>query len=108
VKAFYDAFNSHDFSRAVDFTTDDWTHINPMGGWTRGREAVLNELKEVHATFLKGVSDTPEEMSVNFATPDVAVVTVPSRVSTLCPMVQGTRTSAGSGLSYSRGGEAGG
>jgi ketosteroid isomerase-like protein len=61
VKAFYDAFSSHDVSRAVDFTTDDWTHVNPMGGWTRGREAVLNELKEVHATVLKGVSDTPEE-----------------------------------------------
>jgi uncharacterized protein (TIGR02246 family) len=82
VQAFYDAFNSHDFGRVAEFTTEDWTHINPLGGWTRGRAGVLKELKEVHSTFLKGVTDTPEEMPVRFATPDVAVVTVPSRVST--------------------------
>ncbi len=81
VQAFYDAFSSDDFGRAAEYTTDDWNHINPVGGWTRGREAVLKELKEVHSTFLKGVSDTAEEMSVRFATPEVAVVTAPSRVS---------------------------
>ena len=82
VQSFYDAFNSHDFGRVAEFTTEDWNHVNPLGGWTRGREAVLKELREVHSTFLKGVSDTVEEMSVRFATPDVAVVTVPSRTST--------------------------
>ena len=82
VQSFYDAFNSHDFGRAADYTTEDWTHINPIGGWTRGRAAVVKELAEVHSTFLKGVSDTVEEISIRFATPDVAVVTVPSRVST--------------------------
>lgn len=82
VQSFYDSFNSHDFSRVPEFTTEDWTHINPLGGWTRGRKAVLKELEEVHSTFLKGVTDTVEEMSVRFATPDVAVVTVPSKVST--------------------------
>ncbi|HEX8457962.1 MAG TPA: SgcJ/EcaC family oxidoreductase [Pyrinomonadaceae bacterium] len=82
VQAFYDAFSSDDFGRAAEYTTEDWNHINPAGGWTRGREAVLKEVKEVHSSFLKGVSDTPEEMSVRFATPEVAVVTVPSRVST--------------------------
>ena len=82
VQSFYDAFNSHNFGRVPEFTTEDWTHINPLGGWTRGREAVLEELEGVHSTFLKGVTDTVEEMSVRFATPDVAVVTVPSRVST--------------------------
>jgi uncharacterized protein (TIGR02246 family) len=81
VQAFYNAFNSHDFSCALEFTSDDWSHINPLGGWTRGREAVVSEFKEVHSTFLKGVSDTVEEMSISFATPEVAVVTVPSRLS---------------------------
>lgn len=51
VQSFYEAFNSHDFSRAEEYTTEDWNHINPLGGWTRGREAVLKELKEVHSTF---------------------------------------------------------
>lgn len=82
VQSFYDAFNSHDFQRVPEFTTEDWTHINPLGGWTRGRKAVVEELKEVHSTFLKGVTDTVEEISIRFATPDVAVVTVPSKVTT--------------------------
>lgn len=82
VEAFYVAFNTHGFDRAHEFTTQDWHHINPLGGWTQGREAVLKELKEVHSTFLKGVSDTIENINVRFATPDVAVVTVTSRMST--------------------------
>jgi uncharacterized protein (TIGR02246 family) len=82
VEAFYAAFNAHGFDRAKDYTTEDWYHINPLGGSTRGREAVLKELQEVHSTFLKGVSDTIEDMNVRFATPDVAVATVTSQMST--------------------------
>ncbi|MBA2527548.1 MAG: SgcJ/EcaC family oxidoreductase [Pyrinomonadaceae bacterium] len=81
VQSFYDAFNAHGFGRTAEFTTEDWNHINPLGGWKRGREAVLKELKEVHSTFLKGVSDTVEDMNVRFATLDVAVVTVTSLMS---------------------------
>ena len=81
VQLFYDAFNTHDFSKIPEFTTEDWTHINPFGSWTRGREAVLTELLEVHSTFLKGVTDTPEEMEIRFATLKVAIVTVPSMMS---------------------------
>lgn len=79
---FYAAFNSHKWTRVADYTTEDWNHVNPGGGWTRGRAAVLKELKEVHSTFLKGVSDTVEEIVVRFASSDVAVVTVTSRMST--------------------------
>jgi len=82
VQSFYASFNSHAWGHAVDYTTEDWNHINPGGGWTRGRQAVLKELEEVHSTFLKGVSDTIEDMAVRFATPDVAAVTVTSRMST--------------------------
>jgi uncharacterized protein (TIGR02246 family) len=82
VEAFYAAFNAHGFEQAADFTTDDWNHINPFGGWTRGREDVLKELKHVHSTFLKGVSDTIEEMTVRFASRDVAIATVISQTST--------------------------
>lgn len=81
VQSFYDAFNSHDFGRVSEFTTEDWTHINPLGGWTRGRVAVLKELEEVHSSFLKGVTDTIEEIAVTFATAEVAIVTVPSKTS---------------------------
>jgi len=67
---------------ATKYTTEDWVHINPLGGCTRGRDAVLKELDEVRSTFLKGVSDNIEKMSVVFPTPDVAAVTVLSQMST--------------------------
>jgi uncharacterized protein (TIGR02246 family) len=82
VQWFYTAFNSHGWKQVADYTTEDWNHVNPGGGWTRGRAAVLKELEEVHGTFLKGVSDTVEEIVVRFASSDVAVVTVTSRMST--------------------------
>jgi uncharacterized protein (TIGR02246 family) len=82
VQSFHAAFNQHDFKSAEEYTTEDWNHINPLGGWTRGRDAVLKELKEVHSTFLKGVSATIEDTSVRFASRDVAVVTVINRSST--------------------------
>ena len=82
VRAFYAAFNSHGFDHAADFTTDDWNHINPYGGRTRGRAEVLKELHEVHGSFLHGVSDNIEQMDVRFAGKDVAVATVVSRMST--------------------------
>ena len=82
VQSFYAAFNVHDFQHASEYTTEDWEHINPFGGWTRGREAVLKELREMHGTFLRGVTDTPETVSVGFLTRDVAAVTVTSQMST--------------------------
>jgi uncharacterized protein (TIGR02246 family) len=80
VNAFYAAFNDG-FTSAADFATDEWAHINPGGGWTRGREHVLEEVREVHATFLKGVTDTVDAMDVRFASREVAIVTVTSVMS---------------------------
>ena len=82
VQSFHAAFNQHDFKSAEEYTTEDWNHINPFGGWSRGRDAVLKELEEVHSTFLKGVSATVEDFSVRFAGRDVAVVTVTNRSNT--------------------------
>jgi ketosteroid isomerase-like protein len=79
VESFYEAFRVHSFNNAEKFATDDWNHINPFGGRTCGREATLRELKEVHSTLLKGVSDTIADMDVRFAGADAAVVTVTSR-----------------------------
>jgi uncharacterized protein (TIGR02246 family) len=82
VEAFYTAFDHGFEGGASEFATEDWNHISPRGGRTRGREAVLRTVQEVHTTFLKGVTDTIEDMDVRFAIPDVAVATVTSRVST--------------------------
>jgi len=80
VAAFYAAFNGHAFERVP--VTDDWEHINPFGGTTRGRAAVLKELQEVHSTFLKGVTDRLEDVSIRFPTNDVAIAVARSRMST--------------------------
>jgi uncharacterized protein (TIGR02246 family) len=85
VEAFYGDFNSHEFQHAAEYATEDWNHINPFGGWVRGREDVLKELEEAHSTILKGVHITIEDMAVRFATPDVAVVTVVNKIGTYYP-----------------------
>lgn len=45
IEAFYKAFNDG-FTRPGDYAAEDWNHINPFGGRTRGREAVLKEVRE--------------------------------------------------------------
>jgi uncharacterized protein (TIGR02246 family) len=77
VEAFYKAFDEG-FTQPADYATEDWNHINPFGGRDRGREATLATVRAVHQTFLKGVTDTIQEMDVRFASPKVAVATVVS------------------------------
>jgi uncharacterized protein (TIGR02246 family) len=74
VKAFVADYNDGDFKNAPTYTTDDWVHINPGGGITRGRDKVLKEVRAIHKTMLKAVSITIESMTVRFVTPDVALV----------------------------------
>jgi uncharacterized protein (TIGR02246 family) len=85
VQAFYTAFDRGFVDGASTFATEDWNHINPFGGRTRGRDETLKDVVAVHTTFLKDATDTIESMDVRFATPDVAVATVTSRVSTYTP-----------------------
>jgi uncharacterized protein (TIGR02246 family) len=80
VRAFYAAYDAG-FPDAADYATDDWNHINPLGGRTRSKEETLDGVREVHSTFLKGVTDTIQSADVRFASEDVAVVTVLSRTS---------------------------
>jgi uncharacterized protein (TIGR02246 family) len=80
VQAFYMAFDEG-FVKPVDFATDDWYHINPFGGIDRGLEATLKTVRKVPTTFLKDVTDTPEDIAIRFATGDVAVATVTSTMS---------------------------
>jgi uncharacterized protein (TIGR02246 family) len=89
VIAFYQAFNDG-FVGECDFAAEDWNHISPFGEWAVGHDAVLEVVRRVHATFLKGVTDTIEEVCIRFAAQDVAVATV---ISCLSPFVtpDGTR-----------------
>ena len=80
VRKFYTAFDEG-FVKPVDFATQDWYHINPFGGIDPGLQATLKEVREVHTTFLKGVTDTPKSIEIRFASRDVAIATVLSTVS---------------------------
>ena len=83
VSSFYAAFNSA-FVGGADFATEDWNHISPSGFWTQGRDNTLAVVRVLHSPgfFLHGVTDTVEDMSVRFATFNVAVVVATSREST--------------------------
>ena len=83
IQTFYDNFNQG-FTGSGDYATDDWNHINPTGGRTQGREAVLKRLRLVHQTFLKGAHETATSMDIRFAADEVAVGTV---ISTSSPFV---------------------
>ena len=80
IQAFYKAFDDG-FVGSADYATEDWNHINPYGGRDRGREAALNTVRGVHKTFLKGTTDTIENVDIRFAAQDVAVGTVTSTMS---------------------------
>lgn len=73
ITAFQDDFNDGTFKSANSYTTDDWQHINPSGGITKGRKQVLQEVRAVHQTFLKGVTMRIESLSIRFITPSVAI-----------------------------------
>src|SRR5512133_2425601 len=68
VSAFVADYNNGDFKNAPTYTTDDWVHINPGGGITRGRDKVIKEVRTIHTTILKEVSITIESMTVHFVT----------------------------------------
>jgi len=74
-------FNDGGFKNAHRYTTEDWVHINPGGGITKGRVEVLHEVIAVHQTFLKGVTMTIESMEIRFVTPTVAVADVTHLIS---------------------------
>ena len=77
IQSFYKAFDDG-FVGPADYATEDWNHINPLGGRDRGREATLKTVREVHQTFLKGTTETIENMDIRFADQNVAVGTVTS------------------------------
>lgn len=81
VIAFQEDFNNGSFKNAAFYTTADWEHLNPGGGITKGRNEVLKEVREVHQTFLKGVSMTMQSISIRFITPDVAIADVIHKIS---------------------------
>jgi uncharacterized protein (TIGR02246 family) len=89
VLSFQDDFNEGGFRNAIEYTTSDWEHLNPLGGISKGRDKVLEEVRAVHQTFLKGVTMTIEHMTIRFITTDVALVNVIHKMS-IYEMPKGT------------------
>ena len=80
VEAFYAAFGEG-FIGPADFATEDWNHLDPLGGRTCNREETLAVVRAAHESFLANVTDTIESADVRFADDNVAVATVISRTS---------------------------
>jgi len=80
IEAFYNSFNEG-FTGPADFAAEDWNHISPGGARTQGRDATLKSVRQVHQSFLKGVTQHIESMDVRLAAGNVAVGTVVSLVS---------------------------
>lgn len=76
VMAFQEDFNEGSFKNAPSYSTPDWEHINPGGGIDKGRDNVLKVVRDVHQTFLKGVTMRMESMNIRFITPGVAIADV--------------------------------
>ncbi len=82
VLAFQDDFNEGSFANANTYSTPDWRHINPGGGIDKGRDSVLQTVRAVHQTFLRGVTMRLEMMDIRFLTPDVAIADAIHQVDT--------------------------
>ena len=83
VQSFFAAGKAADFRNAAEWATEDYSHLNPVGGWTRTRAIMIPSATALYSTgFLKGVTITPDAMDVRFGNTRVAVVTVPTRFST--------------------------
>ena len=80
--SFQDDFNEGSFKNAEQYTTEDWVHINPLGGVDKGQKEVLKVVREVHKTFLKGVKMDLADLSMRFITPDVAIAQAVHNMST--------------------------
>lgn len=76
VIAFQDDFNEGSFKNAKAYSTFDWRHINPGGGIDKGRDSVLQTVRAVHQTFLKGVTMRIESIDIRFLNTDVAIADV--------------------------------
>jgi len=79
--AFQEDFNEGIFKNVKNYTTEDWIHINPGGGMTNGRTAVLKEVVAVHQTFLKGVSMTIDSLNIKLSSPQFAYAIVYHKLS---------------------------
>ena len=74
ILSFQEDFNEGTFKNADKYTTNDWVHINPFGGISRGRDEVLKGVRRVHQSFLKGVSIATNSMTLRFISSEVAIV----------------------------------
>jgi len=75
---FYEGYNEHDADKMVSIYADDADHINVFAEWRKGKPAVREALKRLHAGPGKNDHKTYTIEKIRFIKPDVAVIQVRS------------------------------
>jgi ketosteroid isomerase-like protein len=79
------ALNAHSLDNAADFASEDWNFINPKGVWSKGRDASVATLNQLEAGVLKDVTFSIERVSIDYASSDVALVTMTTLAANYVP-----------------------
>ena len=75
---FYEGWNTHDADKMVSVYAEDIDHINVFAEWKKGKSAMREALKQLHAGPVENDHKTYSVEKVRFIKPDVAVVHVRS------------------------------
>ena len=73
---FYEGWNAHDADKMASAFADDVDHINVFGEWHKGRAAMLDELRSIHAGPLKNSQKNSRIEKIRQIGATVAVVQV--------------------------------
>lgn len=79
LNTFYEGWNAHDPDRMVSVFAEDVDHINAFGEWHKGKAAIREELRFVHAGPLKNNRKTHTVEKNRLLGSEVAVVQVSAR-----------------------------
>jgi uncharacterized protein (TIGR02246 family) len=71
-----ETWNKHDAEALAAQLTEDVDHINTLGGWTKGREAIRKLWAQLFETRFKEDISKMKTEKIRFLKPDVAVVIV--------------------------------
>jgi uncharacterized protein (TIGR02246 family) len=75
---FYEGWNTHDADEMVSVYAEDIDHINVFAEWKKGKPAIREAAKQLHAGSAKNDRKTYTIEKMRFIKPDVAVVNVRS------------------------------
>jgi uncharacterized protein (TIGR02246 family) len=75
---FYEGWNTHDVDKMVSAYAEDIDHINVFAEWNKGKSAIREAARQLHAGPAKNDRKTFTIEKIRFMKPDVAVIQVRS------------------------------